>query len=66
MLKNEDKLVDAFCRIHKLTDKHDVRLMEDEKWDTTGVGVYKDGKLAWGATLAEIAMDIILEEQGDE
>ena len=63
MIKHDDKLVDAFCKIHTIDmNKSDVRLMEDSNYETTGVGLYKDDSYCWHSTIAEIAFDLIMEK----
>jgi hypothetical protein len=63
MMANEDKLIDAFIRIHDINNCLNVEIIRDEyEQEILGVGFYKNGDLCWSSTLAEIACDLALED----
>ena len=66
MMIYDSRLLQAFRRLHNLNSSDDVRLMENESCEITGVGLYKNDSFCWGATLAELALDIALEAGSEE
>jgi len=60
MLNNEEYLIPAFRKLHKLSDSSDVRLMQED-FGAVGVCLYKHGEFYWGQTLVELVADLVLE-----
>jgi hypothetical protein len=63
MFSSNDQLEVVFRKLHSIPAGDDVRVVEDE--DSTGVkvGLYKNGNWCWGATVGEIACDLLIQQE---
>lgn len=55
-----DQLEKVFRELHSIPETDDVRVVEDG--DDVSVCLFKDDKMYWGATAAELAIDLIFQQ----
>ena len=61
MFSSNKQLEAVFRKLHSIPDEDDVRVVEDE--DGVSVCLFKDDILYWGATVGEIACDLLIQQE---
>lgn len=58
LLAEEEKVLKVFSEIHGVVSGScTARVSYDDLMNITGVDVYKNGQIVWGATIQELAFD---------
>ncbi len=63
MFSSNEQLEVVFRKLHSIPDEDDVRVVEDEDFCAVRVGLYKNGEWYWGATVGEIACDLLIQQE---
>lgn len=61
MITTDEQLERVFRDLHDIPEKDDVRVVEDE--DGISVCLFKNDSWCWGTTVAEMAFDLIFQQQ---